>query len=74
MYIAGLVLQNLPPDAIFCDHASEVYYEWYSVVHEAYLCKSSQIMPTEKGSDWKQMTKTKMKRNNELLKRSHAGS
>ncbi len=23
--------QNLPPDAIFCDHASDVYHEWHSV-------------------------------------------
>ena len=23
--------QNLPPDTIFCDHASDVYHEWYSV-------------------------------------------
>ncbi len=23
--------QNLPPDVIFCDHASDVYHEWYSV-------------------------------------------
>ncbi len=24
--------QNLPPDAIFCDHASDVYHEWHSVI------------------------------------------
>ena len=24
--------QNFPPDTIFCDHASDVYYEWYSVM------------------------------------------
>ena len=24
--------QNLPPDAIFCDHVSDVYHEWHSVL------------------------------------------
>ncbi len=24
--------QNLPPDAIFCDYASDLYHEWYSVL------------------------------------------
>ena len=23
--------QNLPPNAIFCDHASDMYHEWHSV-------------------------------------------
>ena len=30
--------QNLPPDAIFCDHASDVYHEWYSVDGEPLTC------------------------------------
>ncbi len=28
---SGATIQNLPPDAIFCDHASDVYHGWHSV-------------------------------------------
>ncbi len=28
---SGATFQNLLPDAIFCDHASDVYHEWHSV-------------------------------------------
>ncbi len=28
---SGAIFQNLPPDAIFCDYASDVYHEWHSV-------------------------------------------
>ena len=28
---SGATFQNLPPDAIFSDHASDVYHEWHSV-------------------------------------------
>ena len=27
----GVPFQNLPPDAIFCDYATDVYHEWHSV-------------------------------------------
>ncbi len=30
--VSGSTFQNLPPDAIFCDYASDVYHEWHSVV------------------------------------------
>ena len=29
---SGATFQNLPPDAIFCDYASDMYHEWHSVV------------------------------------------
>ena len=28
---SGTTLQNLPPDTIFCHHASDVYHDWHSV-------------------------------------------
>ena len=32
IYTTSSLFQNLPPDAIFCDHASDMYHEWHSVV------------------------------------------
>ncbi len=30
---SGATFQNLPPDAIFCACASDVYYEWHSLLY-----------------------------------------
>ncbi len=31
-FCSNTFFPNFPPDAIFCDHASDVYHEWHSVV------------------------------------------
>ena len=34
---SGATFQNLLPDAIFCDYASDVYHEWHSVGNDMSL-------------------------------------
>ena len=37
-HTSDATFQILPPDAIFCDHASDVYHEWHSVWNNLKLC------------------------------------